>query len=52
MPSAPNSRALFASCGVSALVRTPSFFTLSHIVMKATKSGFSPAALIRGRACA
>ncbi len=50
MPSAPNSRALAESCGVSAFVRTPSFFTLSHRLMKATKFGFSPTALMSGRA--
>ena len=41
MPSAPNSRATFASCGVSALVRTPSLRNLSAQLMKVAKSPVS-----------
>ena len=50
MPSAPNCRATLASCGVSALVRTPSLRNLSTSFMKPWNRGFSVASIISKRA--
>ena len=46
MPSAPNCRATVASCGVSALVRTPIVRNLSTSFIKPWKRGFSVASII------